>query len=77
MAIEQHNPQTGECSQQAGDRFEMKMAIHEELRVAELRRQILLAPKALSGAGKHRLAMRAVSAQVLRQTDNPINICAG
>ena len=76
VAIHQDHPQAREGPEQPGQRFQMEMPIDQKLRAAELWRQIILAPKALCGAREDGLGVGAVTPQVLRQTDNAVNIGA-
>ena len=55
----------------------MEMPIHEQLRAAQLRGQIILAPKASRGAGEDRLGMHTVAAQILRKAYDALDIRAG
>ena len=55
----------------------MEMAIHDKLRAAQMWRQIILAPKALRGAGEHSLGVGAVAAEVVRQAHDAVEIGAG
>ncbi len=34
MTIDQHDAEAGKCSQQLGERLQVKMAIHQKLRAA-------------------------------------------
>src|SRR3984885_5850353 len=77
VTIDQDHAQAGRRSQQVGQRLQMEMPIHEQLRAAELRGQVILAPKALRGAGEDRLGMHTVAAQILREAYDALDICAG
>jgi hypothetical protein len=77
VTIEEHNAQAGKCYQQLSERFQMKMTIHRELRAAELRGEIVLAPKALRGAGEHTFGARSVAAKFLREAHDAVEIGAG
>ena len=56
MTIDQDDAETGKCSEQLGEGLQLEMPIHHELRAAQLRRQIVLAPEALRRAGEDRPA---------------------
>jgi hypothetical protein len=77
MAIKQHYAEAGECSQQLGQRLEIKMAAYEKLRAAGLGGKIVLAPEVLGGAGEDGFAVRAIAPQILRQAHDAVNIGAG
>ena len=55
----------------------MEMAVHHELRAAQVRGQIILAPEASRGAGKHGFGVHTVAAHLLRQADDAVEIGAG
>ena len=81
MAVDQHDAETGKRSQQLGERFQMEMAVHGELRAAELRGQIVFAPDNLARSRRippwrgHRVARRYL--QIMRQTHDAVEIGAG
>jgi hypothetical protein len=82
MTIDEHDAKAGKCSQQLGERLQVEMTVHRELRGAELRRQIVLAPEALRGAGEDGLGTRTVAAhavavEIMRQTHDAVEIGAG
>ena len=54
MTIDEHDAEAGKCSQQLGQRLQVEMAIHQKLRAAQLRRQIVLTPKALRASRRIR-----------------------
>src|ERR1700687_3554714 len=77
VTIDQDHAQAGRRSQQVCQRLQMEMPIHEQLRATQLRGQIILAPKALRGAGEDRLGMHTVAAQILREAHDALDIRAG
>src|SRR5580692_2658956 len=78
VTIDQDHAQAGRRSQQVGQRLQMEMPIHQQLRATQLRGQIILAPKALRGAGEDRLGMHTVvAAQILREAHDALDIRAG
>ena len=77
VPVDQHDAQQRRGAEQMSNRFEMKMAIHEELRTRKAGGQIVFAPEVLRGAGEHGLAVGAVAAQFGRQAQDAIQIGAG
>src|ERR1700722_469202 len=57
-------------------RFEMEVAIDEELRSRETRRQIVLTPEVLCGRGKHGFGVSAVAPQFAQELQDTVQVGA-
>src|SRR5579862_6028842 len=77
MAINQHDTERREGSEQVRNRLKLKVPIDAKLGAAKLRGQFILAPEVARGAGENRLRVAAVAAraqQVVRQLHDSIQI---
>jgi hypothetical protein len=77
VPVDEHNAQQRRGTQQMGNRFEMKMAVDEELRTGEAGGQIILPPEVLGGASKHSFAVSSIAAQFAREAQDAVHIGAG
>jgi hypothetical protein len=80
MAIDQHDAEAGEGSQQVGERLQVKVAVDEELSAAELRGQVVFAPEVLRRVGEYGFGMGAVAAhaeKIMGKLEDAVEIGAG
>src|SRR4029077_13137778 len=73
LAIDHGNAQRGWGSQQCCQRFQLKLRLEINLSGSEMRRQFVLPPEILSGAGENRLSP-GIPAQVCGQFEDAVKI---
>src|ERR1700732_5140632 len=73
LAIEHHNAQRGLSSQQCCQRFQRKLRLEINLSASKVRREFVLLPEILSGAGEDCLSP-SISAEVRGQIEDAIEV---
>src|SRR5208282_6176262 len=73
LAVDHGNRESGLCSQQCGQRFQLKAGLEINVRASELRRQFVFPPELLSGAGEDRPSP-GIAAQVGGQIEDAIKV---
>src|SRR5579872_3332933 len=77
LAIHERDRKTRMRPEKQGQRFQMELAVDEQLRSRQLRRQIELAPEIAAAASKHCAGAGLIAVQILRELEDAMQIGAG
>ena len=73
LAVDHGDAKRGLSSQQSGQRLQLKLRLQINVGASEMRRQFVLLPEILSGAGEH-CPSPGIAAQIRSQIENAIEV---